>query len=262
LVNLHRELAGYPPLKKPESNDWGEEDGAEFDLSSPVADTRELSVNFAFHGSPSRFGAFIEALSDGAYHDFDFAGIGRTCRLRPVSQPDMSQIASLGTFSLRFADDFPLQGYTYAAPQSGIVLQCGYALDGRELSEYGVYVLRGSNTEIRKMPAVKKNLLQDLRNRSGVLYDGERVRFQTKDVKLPCLMRAATLPGFWRNRDALLYDLIRPGERMLRVDATCGEYACFYKSCSASVFAPYGKIWFRFDLVLTFTAFRADSDMS
>jgi hypothetical protein len=248
-------LAAFPALKAVDSNDWAEEDGREYDLSSPVLNTRELSVGFAFHGN-SRFGAFVEALSDGAYHDFYFPEIGKEFRLRFVSQSDMSQIASLGTFSLRFADDFPLAGYSYVAPQSNLVPQGAYALDGRYLSEYGVYVLQGGYAELQKLPAAKKNLLQNIGGLSGAIYDGEWVRFQPKDVKLDFLMRASGLQEFRRNHDALLYDLSRPGLRTLSVDST-GVYSCFYKSCSVSTFAPAGKIWFRFAVVLTFTAFGA-----
>jgi hypothetical protein len=256
----YKELAAFPALKKVESNNWAEEDGEEFDLSSPVLDTRELSVSFSFHTGDARFGAFIEKLSDGAYHDLEFPEISKTYRLRLVSQPDMAQISTLGTFSLRFADDFPLSGYSYVAPQSGIVTQRGYELDGRDLSEYGVYVLRGSDAEIEKSPDVKKNLTQNIKNRSGAIYDGENVAYQTKDVKLNCLMLASDMSEFWRNYNALLYDLIRPNERMLYVNSTGYEYPCFYKNCTVSEFIPAGKIWFSFSLVLTFTSFRAGSE--
>jgi hypothetical protein len=251
-------LASYPALKSVESNDWAEEDGLECDLSVPALDTREFSAGFSFHNDSS-LGAFIEALSDGAYHDLSFVEAGRTCRLRLVSQGSLSQTSTLGTFALRFADDFPLSGYSYVAPQSNIVPLCGYKLDGRRLSEYGVHVLKGGYTEIQKAPAVKKNLLRNINRLNGAIYDGERVRFQTKDVRLSCLMRAAGMQDFWRNHDALLYDLTRPGERVLYADSTGYEYPCVYKSCSAGRFATEGKIWFEFGIVLTFVSFHADT---
>jgi hypothetical protein len=256
----YNNLVAFPSLKPVDSNDWAEEDGAEFDLSSPVLDTREFSIDFAFHGESSRFGAFLELLSDEAYHDFNFPGIGRTYRLRLVSQPGMSRVSTLGTFSLRFADDFPLSGYTYREPQSSIVTRRGYELDGRDLSEYGVAILQGSDTEILKSPTVKKNLLQNMKSREGAMYDGEVVFFQTKEVRLDCLMRAETLAEFWQNYNALLYDLSRPEERVLFVDSTGYEYPCYYKSCSVSNFSPTGKIWFRFSLVLVFTSFRVEAE--
>jgi hypothetical protein len=258
--NGYRDLAAFPSLKAVDFNDWPEEDGVDADLSAPVLDAKEPSINFAFHGHVARFGAFIELLSDGAYHTFDFTDIGKTYLLRMLSQPNMQKVHTLGIFSLRFSDDFPLPDYEYLAPQSGIITQQGYELDGRDLSEYGVYVLKGSDEEIIKSPAVKKNLLQNFKDTSGATYDGELVVFQAKDVKLNCLMRASTMGEFWRNYNALLFDLVRPNERMLYVDSTGYEYPCYYKSCSVSEFSPIGKIWFRFSLTLVFTSFRVEGE--
>jgi len=248
----YKDLVTFPPLKSVESNDWAEGNGAEFDLSAPVLDTRELSIKFAFHGNSTLFGTFIDLLSGGAYHDFNFSEIGKTYRLRLVSQVEMHQSSTLSTFSLRFADDFPLSGYSYIAPQSSIVPQRGYKLDGRDLSEYGIYVLRGNHVEIIKTPTVKKNLLQNIKSQSGAIYDGQCVNFQTKEVKLNCLMRASNLTEFWRNYNALLYDFIRPNERIFRINSIGNDYPCFYKSCTVSRFKPFGKIWFEFSLTLLF----------
>jgi hypothetical protein len=255
------DLLGFASLKPVESNVWAEDDGAEFDLSSPVPDSRGLSVGFAFHGVDAMFGAFVAMLSDMAYHTFNFAEIGRRYRLRLVEHPGFHVAGNMGVFTLRFADDFPLEGYTYSDPVSDVsVPRQGYELDGKDLSEYGVYVLSGSEAEILKSPAVKLNLLTDIRASSGAIYDGRRVNFQTKDVKLNCLMLANTLSGLWRNYDALLYNLIRPNERVLYVDSTGCEYPCFYKGCSVEKFASTGKIWLQFALTLTFTSFRVEGE--
>lgn len=87
----------------------------------------------------------------------------------------------------------------------------------------------------------------------GAEYDGGRVTFKSKDIKLPCLMRAGSMTEMWRNRDALLYDLVRPGERMLAVDALGQEFPCHYKQCAVSEFFPDGRPWLRFSLTLTLT---------
>ena len=256
----YNELLSYAPLKAVESNDWPEEDGQEFDLSAPALDTRELVLKFAAH-RVLRVGAFVELLSDHAYHTFDFRSIGRTYKLRLASQSALNLAGRLETFSLKFDNDFPLpDNYTYVEPQSELVAQSGYELNARSLAEYGVYILKGSDAEIQKSPAVKKNLLQNLKGQHGATYDGEVVAFQTKEVKLSCLMRAKTMDEFWRNYNALLYDLIRPGERSLYVDNTGYEYPCYYKSCSTTQFHPVGRIWFQFNLTLVFTSFRVGDD--
>lgn len=255
-------LVAFPPLKAVGSNNWPEEDGEEADLWDPKLDSQEITLKFGARGR-IRTGLFIERISDGAYHTFDFKSIGRSYRLRLVSQPSLELTEGLETFSLRLANDFPLSGeYLYQAPACTLVAPSGYELDGRDLAEYGVSILRGSEAEICKSPAAKKNLLQNLKHLHGAIYDQKQVNFQPKDIRLSCLMRARNLDEFWRNYDALLYDLSRPQERILYADKTGYEYTCYYKNCSVSRFEPMDKIWLAFELNLAFTSFRVERDLS
>lgn len=247
------ELIAFAPLKSVESNDWQEEDGIEADLSAPVLNTREVQLKVAFSGLFSRFFTLLELLSDGAYHTFECAYIGRTYRLRLVSQPNLSAARTLGTATLKLADDFPLSGYTYVAPESSVRPYGDYTFDDVRLTDYGVRVLEGTLDEVRKSPNVKKNLLRNIDTQTGAVYDGRNVTYSKKDVKVYCLMRAETLTELWRNYDALLYDLIRPGEHTLGVDDLEQEFSFYYKSCSVSEFYPDDKIWLEFTLTLTFT---------
>lgn len=256
----YNKLVAYPPLKTVNSNDWHEYDGVEADLSDPALDTKSFEMGFAFTGTHVRFGAFLELISDKSYHSFHFKEIGRTYRLRLVSSPNLDRLNTLGIFSLQLADDFPLDGYTYAPPLSTIADSTDYDLDGRKLTDYGIRVLEGTLSEIEKSPAVKENLLRNIGTRDGAIYDGKQVTFSTKDVRINCLMRATTQSELWRNYDALLYDLTRPGERLLYSDATGYEYPCYYKDSTVSEFMASGKIWLQFSITLTFTSFRVDDD--
>lgn len=253
-------LVSFPPLKKIDTIDWAEEDGVEVDLSTPALDTREFPMQFISH-SNVRTGAFFELLSDKAYHTFEFRDIGKTYTLRLVSQPNLDVFYKMEVFTLQFANDFPFpDGYSYLSPQSGLVVESGYELDGRSFADYGVVILQGSDAEILKSPAVKLNILQNVSSRHGATYNGEVVKFKSKDVKLSCLMRARTLTEFWRNYNALLFDLVRPDERTLYVDNTGYDYPCYYKSSNVTEFYPTGKIWFKFDITLVFTSFRIEDD--
>lgn len=256
----YKELSCFPPMKAVSSIDWGEEDGVEPDLSDPRLDTKEASITFSVHRA-MLVGAFFDLISDRSYHTFDFREMGRVYKLRLVTESSLNVKPLLQTFTLRFANDFPLpDGYSYVQPQSTIFAQSGYEIDGRDLSEYGISILQGSDSEIQKSPSVKLNLLQNVSSRHGAIYDGQVVKFQSKEVKLSCLMRAKTMTEFWRNYNALLFDLIRPGERSLYVDNTGYEYPCYYKNCSVTEFYPTGKIWFKFDLTLVFISFRIEDD--
>lgn len=246
-------LIAYPQLKPFEQQDWPEEDGIEVDLSAPVLDTRELSLTFAFSGMYNGYEEFVAVLSDGAYHVFDFADIGRKYTLRLISQSNCDYAIILGSETLRFADDFPLPDYRYRAPAGNISEDDDYLIDGRPVSAYGLRLLQGALSEIKKTPAVKPNMLRDIPTKAGVIYDPERVLYQSKDVRLNCLMRAETMQQLWHNYDALLYDLIRPQERTLGVKVIDWEFPCYYKSCQVTEFFADGKIWLKFVLTLTLT---------
>ena len=250
------ELIAYPPLKTVESNDWQEMDGIEADLSAPVLDTREIQLKVAFTGFDSRFFALIRHLSDGAYHTFDCRHIERTYRLRLVSQPNLSVAQALGAVTMKFADDFPLSGYTYKKPASNVAAYDDYTFDGVKFTDYGVRVLKGTLDEVKKMPTVKTNLLRNISTQMGALYDGKNVTYKSKDVKINCLMRADTLDELWRNYDTLLYDLILPNTHNLWVRELNKEFPFYYKSCQVTEFYPTDKIWLQFTLTVTFTTFR------
>lgn len=247
------ELVAMPPLKSVDTNDWQEEDGVEADLSDPVLNTREVQVKFAVAGLYSRFRAMVAMLSDGAYHEFDCEEIGRKYKLRLVSEGSRQSMRDLETTTLKFADDFPLDGYTYLYPTTGIMQVYDYIIDGSFLSRYGVRVLRGSLDEVKKNANVKTNLLRNINTQVGAIYDNFKVTFKSKDVKLTCLMRADSLTELWRNYDALLYDLIRPYTHVFYSSTNEAMWYCYYKQCSVSEFYPDGKIWLKFALTLTFS---------
>lgn len=255
------ELIAYPPLKTVTSNDWAEMDGVEADLSDPVLNTREVQLKVAFDGLFGRFFAFVELLSDGAYHIFECDSIKRKWRLRLTSTPNFKEAQYFGNVTLKLADDFPLEGYTYKAPRTSVAPYEDYLFDGIPFTNYGARILKGTLDEVKKPANVKQNLLRNLNHLSGAIYDGKNVFYKTKDVKVNVLMRAASLEELWRNYDALLYDLIQPNERLLYVEALDQAFPCYYKSCQVTKFYPTGKIWLQFTLTFTFTRdFRIDDN--
>lgn len=261
VVGGWNEAIAYAPLKTVEFNDWQEEDGIEADLSDPKLSTKEISLNFAYAGLYSRFIEFVNLLADGAYHEFNCVHIRRQFTLRMTQMPNLDHAATLSFVSIKFSNDFPLKGYAYREPSSSVVRAEDYLIDGVPFTDYGCRILKGSLSEVMKSAAVKPNLLRNIATQPGAIYDGAVVTFKSKDVKLKCLMRADTLDELWRNYDALLFDLIRPDERLLEVSELEQTFPCFYKSASVSEFYPDDKIWLAFTLTLTFThSFRLEGD--
>lgn len=271
----YKGLVQWPALKEPDSNDWAEEDGIEVDLSAPVLDSKEVRLEMAFLGDDGYHG-FVEALLLTTWHDFDFREIGRACWLRLVSQSGLSRVQGLSKCTFRFSDDEPLRGYTYQPPRLSDVLRIEfelstgnlyevtgtrepvpgqYAVDGRDLAEYGARVLKGALPTVTALPEVKGALEIESRYLPGTSYDGGGiVRLSDRSITLPLLMRAETLGGLWRNYDALLYDLVRPGEHRLsfRGESHGIEHLVYYESCSVDRFYAT-DIWLEFRIGLHVT---------
>ena len=272
--NGYNGLIAFPSFKELDENNWPEQDGTEVDLSSPVLNALEFSINF-YSCDYFKTMDFISLISDGSYHEYNFVEAGCTRKLRLVSNPSKKIHRNMETFSLSFSDDFPMEGYEYLKPifDDGIPPQEDYEIDGKLLSEYGVFVLDGSDAEITKMPSVKKNLLVDIPSQSGVTYDGKEVVFEKKDVALKCWMRCNDVTTMWRNLNSLVYDLITPtsktdkegyeyldAERSLYVESLGEEYPCYFNGLSASKFQLLSndRVWLEFTLTLTFTSFRVN----
>lgn len=254
LANVaYEDVVCLPHLKPVPYNDWHERNGIDPDLSSPVLDAKTITIPFHVIGTHSRITDFMLAFANTSYHSFNFAAIGLIKDLRLVSCGDLRSIGNLTSFTLTFSDDAPMKDYVYAAPSSDISRLGDYLLDGRDFADYGIRILGGTMASIKKAPAVKENLKRDISVSTGVIYDGEIVTYKSRTAHLKCFMRASNPAEFWRNRNALVYDLSKPGERILTVSELGKEIPCFYKDCSVSSFFPdMGKYWFEFTLGLEF----------
>lgn len=280
----YKSLVQFPALKKVESNDWAEHDGIDVDLSNPTLNTRNITINFIGLDNALVFD-FLALLADGAEHDFLFVDIGKTLRLRLVSQPNKNLFCGAEWFSLQFADDDPFADYnTYVAPTSSYVSQKGYVIDGIDLSQYGVFVMPGSDDSILKSPDVKNRLTVNHSYKNGATYGGKTLQFRptpeiemvvprkidlffkSKDITLKCLIRADGLSQFWQNYNALFWDLKQPQERdfvirhKLPIGYTDISCLCYYKSSSVSKFEVFqsGEVWCEFSITLTFMKFRVN----
>ena len=247
------DLLSMPPLKPVKSNNWQEEDGLDADLSNPVLNSRDISIKFAIRNS-LQFNDFVVMLAGGAVHEFNCAEIGKTFHLRLVSQPNIELSERLGFFTLKFADDYPLEGYNYSPPSSTIMQDNNYLIDGRPFTNYGVRLIIGTRDEIVKRGDVKPAMTRNVETRAGVIYDTMSfVTFKSKDVKLYCLLRAESLAEMWANLYALCYDLVRPNARLLTVAGHGAPYKFHYKGCQVRDYENInGNIWVEFTLTVVF----------
>ena len=261
----HNGLLSYPALKKVDTNDWPEEDGIEADLTLPVLEGRDFVMPFGFVGSEGDFSAFCGLLENSAY--IDAVILGRNYRLRLRSYSDITQVnGNLYSFSVRFADDFPLYGYEYISPVSDLGIRGQYELDGVDFGTYGIRVVDDHISEDLGRPDIKEALKRNLDTIGGCIYDGgAQVRRKGRDMTLNCYMEADSLPGLWRNYDAFLHDWVRAdmgraditqrGLRVLTTSASDRRMQCYYRSSQVKEFVPVdGGAWILFSMTFTIVA--------
>lgn len=257
----YKQVVQMPSFKKLDTTEWEEFDGIEVDLLSPVLDTRQLQIQFCI--TNIRYAEdFFEDLATGAYHNFYFADLKKTYKLRMVSNGTFSAFVKLGKLTLTFADDFPVvpSGSYYQLGKSEI-RQAGYEIDGIDFSQFGSYVLKGSDDSIRKAANVREALKIDVKSIAGISYDDEEVHFKSKDVTLKLLIDASDIDEFWNRYNALFAILMQSESRTLYFNNLGAEYDCYYKSMSVSKFEILnsGRAWCEFSVVLTFTSYRPES---
>lgn len=254
----YKALIQAPPFKSIDSTEWDEYDGAEYDLSEPVLDSKTFAIAFCITDITSASDLF-ELLSDKAYHTFDFRELGKTFRLRLTSNGSLSSKVKLGKISLSFSDDFPTPDYADPYPEPAVdIRQFGYELDDINFSRFGVYILNGTDDNILRAPDVRQNLTIDMKSEAGVTYDDEIVMYRPKDVVVKMLIRANNVSTFWQRWNSLFTALIKPETRRLYINKTVEEFDCFYKKCSVSKFdiLRNGRVWCEFSVTLTFTNSR------
>lgn len=241
------------------TTDWPEEDGQEVDLSEPVLDSRTLQLQLCILDVSLAEDLFCD-LSKSVYHTFHFVDLNKTYTLRLTQNNSFSQLIRLGKLTLTFADDFPetptSDGFTF----SGNGRLEGYEIDDVDLSRFGVYVLEGSEEQVRKAADVKENLKISSSATSGVVYDGSQAVFKPKDVQLNLLIYARDngVDEFWDCWNALFAQLMKPGYHCLYSKVMNMGYDCYYKSCSVNRFkiSRTGSVWCEFALTLTLTSYH------
>lgn len=253
-----KSLIQFPAFKKVESTEWPEYDGEEVDLTAPVLNSKTLSMQFCIVNITFAEDLFDE-LATGAYHIFEFRDIKKSYKLRMTSNGSFSSFVKIGKLTLSFADDFPVipKGSAYKYGKSG-VRQFGYELDGIDFSQFGSYILKGTDDAVRKAPNVRSNLTIDINSLAGLKYDDDNVTFKTKDVAVKLLINTDTIDEFWKRWDSLFAVVLQPEHRSFYFSALGSEYECYYKSNTVSRFEILrsGHVWCEFQIVLTFTSCR------
>ena len=239
-------LLSYPALKSLNKNDWAEESGTEYDLSAPQLSAKETTLQLLL--PESQYPNLVTLLSVHAYTDYTFDFINLTYQLRLISLSKTQVSGGYVTAEIRLSDDFPLQGYTYQAPTLTAHHVEAY-IDGKNLTLYGITLLEGTQQELITAGNVKTPYTAQNSTMSGLIAADVPIYFQERTATLKCFMYLP-ISDFLKGYFALLYDLVRPGERTLSYQGK--SYKCIYKDGKITeLYIDDPLIWVKFDLQLT-----------
>jgi len=239
-------LLSYPALKSLNKNDWAEESGTEYDLSVPQLSAKEITLQLLL--PESLYPNLVTLLSVRAYADYTFDFINLTYQLRLISLSKTQVSGGYVTAEIRLSDDSPLQGYTYQAPTLTTHNVEAY-IDGKNLIQYGIALLEGTQQELITAGNAKTPYTAQNSTMSGLIAADVPIYFQERTATLKCFMYLP-ISDFIKGYFALLYDLVRPGERTLSYQGK--SYKCIYKDGKITeLYIDDPLIWIKFDLQLT-----------
>lgn len=252
-----KSLLQMPQFKKVEVYDWHEEDGLEADLSAPLLDGRQFTLNFGIShpDSESEAQVLLSDLASQVYHTLHIPWLGRTYTVRYVNNGSFAQNARFDTLSLTFAED-AVTIPTVAVPTQETGISMGYFIDDADFALYGCTVVKGTRDSFLKFAATKEALKRSVSTLSGIIYDsGDTVRLKSRDITVKLHIRTPDVPTFWARWYALWNAVLAPEARTIEGDGM--TFQCYYKSNAVQKFMPTieGGVWCDFSITFAVLAY-------
>lgn len=252
-----KSLLQMPQFKKVEVYDWHEEDGLEADLSAPLLDGRQFTLNFGIShpDAESEAQVLLSDLASQVYHTLHIPWLGRTYTVRYVNNGSFAQNARFDTLSLTFAED-AVTIPTVAVPTQETGISMGYFIDDADFALYGCTVVKGTRDSFLKFTATKEALKRSVSTLSGIIYDsGDTVRLKSRDITVKLHIRTPDVPTFWARWYALWNAVLAPEARTIEGDGM--TFQCYYKSNAVQKFMPTieGGVWCDFSITFAVLAY-------
>lgn len=249
-------LFGWPELKATEVVVWPDDEGVDINLSQSCVASRKFEISFRVKDVKAV--EFLDFIFSTQAKVYDIPSLGINKALRLVGCSEISVIRKLGVVTLTLTNDKPLQEYKYIEPATSIknehhkgVLE----IDGRDITTYGCVVLAGTTSAMNAYPSVGEVLAVDINGINGERVDSDAPLVKMgRDVTIHLLLRAKDMVEFWRNYNALLYDLIRAGERSVEYIGGI-SFQAYYQGQKIEDISPPrcggDGVWVKFCLTLT-----------
>lgn len=244
----YNDVPCFPPLKKPEINEWFEENGLDIDLSETFVESHKIGITLMMRGETKDAKRFIDFIMSRRVHSVLMEDIHRVRHMRVVDV-SASGFSSLFTIRVNLSDDEPRKNLEPGEPFFTNRLS-GFSIDGIDVARYGA-LIKGSLDGLFPDHTMKENELNSSSFVDGESHaNGTEVYTETGDLRCHLVLRAEDVDQFWRMRDALFVALTQPGVKWIAYRGT--EYGVYYKSCNSIRFDYSGKCWWEFELVFGF----------
>jgi hypothetical protein len=136
-------------------------------------------------------------------------------------------------------------------PRNGRDIPCYVAINGIDLSQFGIIVNQCYNTALLPEP-VKPPLSIGISAMNGLLvYPPAGSTYRSKQVIIECTMTADSLDGFYYNYSALFGHMA--AQTAIELETEAGTVRCYYSNMTDFVkLAPFSRrVLVKFNLVLT-----------
>lgn len=261
----YKAVLQWPQMKTPESNDWAEEDGLEYDFDTLHYQSRTLQLTLWFADEGGTSGScdeFVAWLTEAATRYYRFVELSRTYQLRLKGVSSYTDYDGLKKIVLSLAEPQPL-----ALTQSGNTARMSYADTGivlkgtisgtaftKDLAKFDCRTLNGTD-QLGVRGEFKENVTYTSKFIDGEVYSDNptfavgdtRSRRKTGTFKVQLLMRSDTTAHLLTNFDALQKHCFYA--RAIQMDGK--EYGAFYQSMQVMDFAI--PDWLNFTITFTLT---------
>lgn len=253
----HASLFSLPSLKTPNSVDWPEEDGVQYDTVGLCLSSKEFTVNYVRCLGCDEANEFETALRSsyaltsvkaGDIQDYNGGTpTALTLDLR-VKSITKTYNGELCTMAVVYSMDTPLQGSTLSilplAPHSS-----GWTMDGYEMGRWGFVGLETALTSYHIDATTKTPLNYAIATQDGDVYDTAATPTRTANTHtLPMLFRLP-ISKAWSVLNGFATALRQDGMRVL-TDPHGDKRECLYNSAScSSCLIQNGEVWAKFSIV-------------
>lgn len=256
-------LVKFPPLEEPPTNEWDDEDGIEVDLNEPALKPREITLSFATNRKTANVPAFLNHIIQTSINTIQVTELGITRKLRYQSCARLEgEPSRVRWFDVSFIEDKPMAEYTYTEPATTLNRTESYNLGiegtsiSKPLKDYNFIALRGTDEELERAYNIKPALTTKHANISGQEYDYYAPKKKAaRRAAIKGLIITESPSDFNAKIDALLYDLIRPGERALIRIKDGAVFKFFYQDCYVRKVSSYrgDGVWCEIEIGITLT---------